>query len=85
MNITLAQFEQIDGLLSQQLRAGHFETCHDPRGYIANSNRLFDACIEAMGHNFVDHFASAEDAAVSIVATALVNTDFVVDEAADRP
>ena len=83
-SITLAEFERIDGLLSQQLRAGAFETCADPRGYIATSNRLLDACIDAMGHNFADHFASAEDAAAAIVARALTHADFVNDEAANR-
>lgn len=83
-SITLAAFERIDNLLSQQLRAGQFETCADPRGYIATSNRLFDACIDAMGYNFTNHFASAEDCAAAIVARALTHADFVNDEAANR-
>ena len=81
MNITLAQFERIDGLLSQQLRAGPFETCADPRGYIQTSNRLLDACIDAMGGNFTDMFASAEECAAAIVARALTSTDFVGEDA----
>ena len=83
-NITLAAFERIDSLLSQQLRAGAFETCADPRGHIATSNRLLDACIGAMGYNFTDRFASAEECAAAIVARALTHTDFVNDEAANR-
>lgn len=82
-HITLAAFERIDSLLSQQLHAGDFETCADPRGYIATSNRLLDACIDAMGFNFADHFASAEECAAAIVARALTHVDFVNDEAVE--
>ena len=81
MSITLAQFERIDGLLSQQLRAGPFETCADPRGYIQTSNRLLDACIDAMGAVYVDDFASAEKCAAAIVAKALLSSSFVAEEA----
>jgi len=81
MTITLSAFERIDSLLSQQLRAGPFETCADPRGYIRTSNRLFDACIDAMGFVYMDEFASAEDCAAAIVATALLSADFVGDDA----
>jgi hypothetical protein len=81
MSITLYQFERIDGLLSKQLRAGPFETCDEPHQYIKNSNRLFDACIDAMGFVYMDQFASAEDCAVAIVTTALLSADFVGDDA----
>lgn len=81
MSITLAQFERIDSLLSQQLRAGQFETCADPRGYIATSNRLLDACIDAMGLAYVDGFASAKDCAAALVATALLSSTFVGEDA----
>jgi hypothetical protein len=81
MSITLYQFECIDGLLSKQLRAGLFETCDDPHQYIKNSNRLFDACIDAMGFVYMDQFASAEDCAAAIVTTALLSADFVGDDA----
>ena len=77
--ITLSAFEAIDSLLSQQLRAGPFEDCADPRGYIRTSNRLLDACIDAMGVAYADRFASAEDCAWSIVTKALLSTSFVVD------
>lgn len=75
--ISLSTFETIDGLLSQQLRAGDFATCANPRGYIQTSNRLLDACIDAMGVAFVDGFACAEDCAAAIVTQALLCTDFV--------
>jgi hypothetical protein len=81
MSITLYQFERIDGLLSKQLCAGPFETCEDPHQYIKNSNRLFDACIDAMGFVYMDQFASAEDCAAAIVTTALLSADFVGDDA----
>ena len=75
MQITLTQFEKIDSLLLQQLRADNFETCADPREYIRNSNRLLDACIDAMGLAYVDGFASAEECAAAIVAKALETTE----------
>jgi hypothetical protein len=81
MSITLSQFERIDGLLSKQLSAGPFETCADPHEYIRTSNRLFDACIDAMGFVYMDQFASAEDCAAAIVTTALLSADFVGDDA----
>lgn len=81
MSITLAQFERIDGLLTQQLRAGPFETCADPRGYIQTSNRLLDACADALGWEFTDRFASAEDCAAAIVTQALLCADFVEQDA----
>jgi hypothetical protein len=77
--ITLADFEAIDALLSQQLRAGDFETCADPRGYIRTSNRLLGACIDAMGFAYADAFASAEECAAAIVTEALLSSSFVVD------
>ena len=77
--ISLSAFEAIDSLLSQQLRAGDFAACANPRGYIRTSNRLLDACIDAMGFAYVDSFASAEECAAAIVATGLLSPTFVVD------
>ena len=79
--ISLSTFEAIDSLLSAQLRAGDFAACADPRGYICTSNRLLDACIDAMGFAYVDAFASAEDCAAAIVTTALLSSSFVRDAA----
>lgn len=79
--ISLSTFEAIDGLLTQQLRAGDFATCADPRGYIATSNRLLDACVDAMGFAYVDAFASAEDCAAAIITTGLLSSIFVRDDA----
>lgn len=78
--ISLSTFEAIDGLLTQQLRAGDFETCADPREYIRNSNRLLDACIDAMGYAYVDAFPSAEHCAAAIVTEALLSPSFVDGE-----
>ena len=78
-SITLAEFEAIDTMLSQQLRAGDFETCADPREYIRTSNRLLGACIDAMGYAYANSFASAEECAAEIVTTGLLSSTFVVD------
>lgn len=81
MTITLAAFERIDGLLTKQLRAGPFETCADPHEYIRNSNRLFDACIDAVGFACMGMFPSAEHCAAAIVTEALLYADFVGEDA----
>ncbi len=81
MQITLHQFEQIDGLLSSILRMGSFETCADPRGYVRTSNRLLDAVADAMGLEWANDFASAEEAAAQVVTLALTSASFVTDEA----
>lgn len=77
--LSLSTFEAIDSMLSLQLRAGDFATCADPRGYIRTSNRLLDACIDAMGVTYVDGFACAEECAAAIVTEALLLSTFVVD------
>jgi len=79
--ISLQQFERIDGLLSSLLRMGEFEACADPRAYIATSNRLFDACVDAMGFAWTNDFASAEEAAATVVTTALLSSSFVREDA----
>lgn len=79
MQITLTQFEQIDGLMSDLLRAGPFETCADPRGYIRTENRLLDACIDACGLAHVDGFASALECAADLVSRALLGSVEVLD------
>lgn len=80
MQITLTQFEQIDGLMGELLRAGDFETCADPRAYIRTSNRLFGACIDAVGHAEANSYADALECAADIVARGLLGTIEVVDE-----
>lgn len=78
--ITLGQFDTIDGLLQDLLRAGDFETCADPRGYIRTENRLYDALVEALGRPFVDDFASALECAALVVARCLLGLIDVTDE-----
>ena len=80
MEVTLIQFEQIDGLMAELIRMGAFEACADPREYIRTENRLLDACIDACGFEFVDGYASAFECAADIVARALIGTIDVVDE-----
>lgn len=54
--LSLRRFEQIDGLHSQLIRMGDFMSCADPRGFIAISNRLLDACLSAgMPHDEPNH------------------------------
>lgn len=78
--ISLQQFERIDGHLSLLLRMGEFESCADPRAYIATSNRLFDACVDAMGFAWVNDFVSAEEAAAAVITTALLSSSFVRED-----
>ena len=79
MHITLQQFERIDGLMASLLRAGPFEDCADPRGYIRVENRLLDACIDATSPAFVDDYASALECAAWIVTQGLLGQVDVVD------
>jgi hypothetical protein len=82
MQITLHQFEQIDGLMSSILRMGQFETCADPRGYIRASNRLLDLCIDATSYDFASDFADALECAAHIVMRGLLGQIEVTDEEA---
>jgi hypothetical protein len=79
MQITLCQFEQIDGLMSSLLRMGEFETCADPVGYVRADNRLYGALVDALGMVFVDDFATSLECAASVVAAALLGTCEVLD------
>lgn len=79
MAISLIKFEQIDGLMASILRMGEFETCADPRGYIRAENRLYDACIDAVGLAYTNDFASALECAAHIVTGGLLGTIEVLD------
>jgi hypothetical protein len=79
MPFTLTQFEQIEGLFTQLTRMGDFEACADPRGYIRISNRLFDACVDAIGYAAADAFASAEECAANILTDCWTGKVEVVD------
>lgn len=80
MQITLHQFEQIDGLMASLLRMGEFETCADPRDYIRTSNCLLDACIDATSYDYANDFASSLECAAFIVSQGLLGLIVVVDE-----
>lgn len=82
MQITLSHFEQIDGLMASLLRAGPFETCEDPRGYIRSVNELFDACVVATSYDFANDFPCALECAAHIVTLGLLGQIAVVDEVA---
>ncbi len=75
--ITLAQFEQIDGLMSSLLRMGDFMTCADPRGYIRTSNVLLDALYDVAGREWTDQFPDSLEAAAALVAHGLLSASFV--------
>ena len=87
-HITLHQFEQIDGLRSSILRMGDIEALIATgngmavRDYIRATNRLLDACIDAIGYEAASEFPSAEACAADIVTRSLMSASFVVDMAA---
>lgn len=83
MQITLAQFEQIDGQLSTVLRFPPFQamTLAQCKDFISASNILLDYCIDAMGYEYANSFASAEECAAAIVTKALLSSTFVAEEA----
>lgn len=70
MPLPLHHFERIDGLYSSLVRLGEFMECADPRKWIALSNRLFDACLDAgMPFDTEDHVLWAGEAVfASLVA-----------------
>lgn len=79
MTITLHQFENIDGLQAELIALGDFEASSDPRAWIAASNSLMDACIDAIGYDAFQAYASAGECAADITARALNSSDFVAD------
>lgn len=87
MAITLQQFERIDGYLSTILRLGDIDAlvASDDlaavQTYIRTSNRLYDACVDAMGLDWVNDWHSVEEAAAAIVTMALTSRTFVGEDA----
>ncbi len=81
MQITLHQFETIDGLMSKALAFPAFEqlTLTTCREYIRNENHLFDECVAATSYEFANGFASVTECAAHIVACGLLGTIAVVD------
>ena len=81
-DLTLSQFEQIDGLMATLLRMGEFETCADPRGYIRTSSLLLDVLVDAFGLEYVNDFSDALECATYVVTQALLGQIEVLDEEA---
>jgi hypothetical protein len=86
--ITLAQFEQIDGLFNECLRRPEIEEvmAHPlaSRDYITTVYfrpewQLMDACVEAIGLDAASDFACAIDCAAHILIHSLVGDVDVVD------
>jgi len=83
MQITLHQFEQIDGLFSACLNRPALEQCvkHGReaanRMYFRPEWMLEDACVAAMGLEFVQAFPSAVDAAADVLTKAMLSASFV--------
>ena len=75
--ITLAQFEAIDGAYNALRGMGDFMACADPRAWISLSNRLNDACIDAIGYDATNAFESAEACAADLVVRALTSSTMV--------
>lgn len=87
MAITLQQFEKIDSNLSAIFRLGDIDALvangdqAAVQTYIRTSNRLYDACVDAMGLDWVNDWHSVEEAAAAIVTMALTSRTFVGEEA----
>lgn len=91
MQITLRQFEQIDGLFQACLNRPALEAvmAHPLASqdylrtvYFRPEWELLDACIEAIGYDASNAFASTIDCAASIVTAGLLGTIEVLDEEA---
>lgn len=81
MQITLHQFEKIDGLFSAFLYRG--EPNLDSRDSVLEWNRkewrLMDALIEVFGKDAFDAFESAEACASELIVKCLTSATLVVD------
>jgi hypothetical protein len=78
--ITLAQFEIIDGLFNDCLRRPQIEDVmahpYATRDYLRTvffvpEWKLFDACIEAMGYSAASEYASASECAAALLTACL--------------
>jgi hypothetical protein len=88
MQITLQQFEQIDGLFNACLRRPAIEQvmAHPlaSRDYVRNVYfrpewELTDVCVEVVGLNAFNEYASAVDCAAHILTDCLTGKTDVVD------
>ncbi len=90
-SITLRQFEQIDGLFNACLRRPEIEAVmahpNASRDYLRNVYfrpewELTDACVDAIGLEAFEAYASAIDCAAHILTDCLLGKVEVLDEAA---
>lgn len=88
MQITLCQFEQIDGLFNHCLRRPALERVmahplasreYVNEVYFRPEWKLLDACVEAVGLDYANSFPSAIDAAATILTDCLTGNLEVVD------
>jgi hypothetical protein len=79
-SITLAQFEVMDGLFNDCLRRPQIEDVmahpYATRDYLRTvfflpEWKLFDACVEAIGHSAASAYASATECASDLLAACL--------------
>lgn len=71
MALSLSKFEKLDSLYGQLARMGDFADCADPRGYVAATNRLLDACLAAgMTHDEPCHETWAGNAITRALVSA---------------
>lgn len=89
MQITLSQFEQIDGLFNHCLHRPELEQVmahplasreYVTEAYFRPEWKLLDACVEAKGLDYVDGFASTIEAAATILIDCLTGALHVADE-----
>ena len=83
MRITLTQFEQIDGLLSNLQRRGelnHTAMTRDAvRSWMMHEWLLTDALVDALGLDAVNQFATSEECAADLIARSLTGAVEVID------
>ena len=79
MQITLSQFEAIDGLLGSFLRRGEpdLSSRTSVTEWMRHEWRLYDACVDVLGLRAVQAFASAEECAVDLVTRCLTSASLV--------
>lgn len=83
MQVTLSQFEQVDGLLANLLRRGelnHAAMTRDAvRSWMMHEWLLTDALVEVIGLDAVQSFPSAEACASDLIARCLTGEVEVID------
>lgn len=89
MKITLRQFEQINELFNECLHRIPLERLiqsqlasrdHITEVYFRPEWKLLDACVEAVGLDYADGFASAIDCAAAILTGCMLCAVEIIDE-----